>query len=177
VERIEKRAVEMPRARSGRRWSSSSRTCPTATLRELTAEFLLDNCRLAAEARDAAPWGKSLPEEIYLNEVLPYGVISERREPWRHDLRARFLPAVQGATRPAQAAAILNQKVFAELGVRYSTDRPKADQSPLESIEAKKATCTGPLRPPHRGVSRGRGPGAFRRHASLGRSERQPLLG
>ena len=116
---------------------------PDRDLRELTAEFLLDNCRLAAEARDAAPWGKSLPEEIYLNEVLPYGVISERREPWRHDLRARFLPAVQGATRPAQAAAILNQKVFAELGVRYSTDRPKADQSPLESIEAKKATCTG----------------------------------
>ena len=41
------------------------------------------------------------------------------------------------------AVVFLNQKIFDELGVIYSTKRPKADQSPYESINAGMASCTG----------------------------------
>jgi transglutaminase-like putative cysteine protease len=44
---------------------------------------------------------------------------------------------------PGKAAAMLNQQVFPLVKVRYSTGRPKADQSPYESIKAGTASCTG----------------------------------
>ena len=37
----------------------------------------------------------------------------------------------------------MNKQIFSHLGVIYSTKRPKADQSPNESIQAGMASCTG----------------------------------
>ena len=37
----------------------------------------------------------------------------------------------------------MNRKVFPELGVKYSTKRKKADQSPYETLETGLASCTG----------------------------------
>ena len=50
---------------------------------------------------------------------------------------------VRDAKSPAHAAAILNQKIFGLVNVKYSTQRPKADQSPAESIKAGLASCSG----------------------------------
>ena len=116
---------------------------PEADLRSLTADQLLENLRLAVEAMEAAPWRDEVPREIFLDAVLPYAVVNERRDDWRADFRARFLPIVESAASPAEAAALLNQKVFPQVGVKYSTKRPKADQSGLESIDAGLASCTG----------------------------------
>ena len=116
---------------------------PENDLRTLDADYLIENCRLAFEARETSPWGKSLPEAIFLDAVLPYSVINERRDDWRGDFRERFASIVKDATTPAEAAAMLNNKVFPMVGVKYSTQRPKADQSGLESIDAGMASCTG----------------------------------
>ena len=116
---------------------------PENDLRTLDADYLIKNCRLAFEARETSPWGKSVPEEIFLDAVLPYSVINERRDDWRGDFRERFASIVKDATTPAEAAAMLNNKVFPMVGVKYSTQRPKADQSGLESIDAGMASCTG----------------------------------
>ena len=116
---------------------------PERDLRSLSADALLENCRLAFEAMDSAPWKDAVPHEVFLDAVLPYAVINERRDDWRADFRERFGPIVAGATTPGEAAALLNQKVFPMVGVKYSTKRPKADQSGLESIEAGMASCTG----------------------------------
>ena len=116
---------------------------PTSDLQTLSADYLVENLRLAIEARETAPWRDEVPDEIFLDAVLPYAVVNERRDDWRADFRARFLPIVESARTPAEAAALLNQKVFPQVGVKYSTQRPKADQSGLESIEAGLASCTG----------------------------------
>jgi poly(3-hydroxybutyrate) depolymerase len=50
---------------------------------------------------------------------------------------------IEGATSLSEAAAMLNRKVFPEFKVRYSTQRRRADQSPLESMESGLASCTG----------------------------------
>ena len=54
---------------------------------------------------------------------------------------------MQGLPDPATAVLALNRAVFAPdhpgTGVRYSTARPKADQSPYESEDCKLASCTG----------------------------------
>lgn len=109
----------------------------------LTAEFLLDNVRLAYEARQQSPWGAQIPEDVFLNDVLPYANINERRDNWRSGFRQRFLPMIEGAESPAAAAAMLNQKIFPELKVRYSTQRKRADQGPFQSMESGLASCTG----------------------------------
>jgi len=116
---------------------------PERDLRSMSADALLENCRLAFDAMDSAPWKEAVPHEVFLDAVLPYAVVNERRDDWRADFREGFSPIVAGATTPGEAAALLNQKVFPMVGVKYSTKRPKADQSGLESIEAGMASCTG----------------------------------
>lgn len=116
---------------------------PDRDLTSLTAEFLLENSRLAHAAVRTAPWGKSIPEDVFLDNILPYANINERRDRWRQDFVDRFQSLVADAKTPSEAAAILNQKVFPTLNVKYSTQRKKADQSPLESMESGLASCTG----------------------------------
>src|SRR5262249_26327768 len=50
---------------------------PAKDLTSLTADFLLKNLALAYEARARMPWGKTPPEELFLNDVLPYASITE----------------------------------------------------------------------------------------------------
>ncbi|MBN1421269.1 MAG: transglutaminase domain-containing protein [Planctomycetes bacterium] len=109
----------------------------------LDAEFLLENVEYAYRAMAEVPWGKRIPEAVFLNHILPYASVNERRDRWRKDFHDRFLPLVRDCDSPARAAARLNAQVFPLLKVRYSTKRPKADQSPYESIEAGLASCTG----------------------------------
>lgn len=116
---------------------------PDRDLTNLSAEFLLENLRLAFDAWDRAAWRDQLPWEIFANEVLPYASINERRDAWREQFQERFEPLIREAKSLSQAAAILNQKIFPLVNVRYSTQRPRADQSPLESIQAGLASCTG----------------------------------
>lgn len=116
---------------------------PEQDLLNLRADFLVSHVRHAYESWELVPWKDEVPEEIFLNAVLPYANVNERRDDYRADFAKRFGKHLEGVDSPAKAAAILNQKVFPEVGVKYSTKRPKADQSPYESMEAGLASCTG----------------------------------
>ena len=116
---------------------------PERDLTTLDAEFLLANTHHAYTAWRNSPWSDQISREVFLDAILPYASINERRDNWRADFRERFSPIVENAKTPAQAAALLNQKIFPMVGVKYSTKRPKADQSPYESIDAGMASCTG----------------------------------
>jgi len=108
----------------------------------LTGSFLADNCKYAYKAWESAPWGK-VNDSLFFEYVLPYSSLNERRDNWRKDFYERFSPIVKNANSAYEAAAILNNNIFKMVGVIYSTKRPKADQSPYESIEAGLASCTG----------------------------------
>lgn len=116
---------------------------PPDDRKNLSVELVVENVEYAYKAWQAAPWHDAVSEEIFFNEILPYANINERRDSWRKDFYEKFGPLVAEATTPSEAAAILNNKVFPAVGVIYSTKRPKADQSPYESIEAGMASCTG----------------------------------
>ena len=116
---------------------------PDRDLKNLTADFLLENVQLAYQAWEESPWKNELPQEIFLNNVLPYANINEGRERWRKEFYEQFKPLIKAAKTPAEAAAILNQQIFPLLKVRYSTQRRRADQSPAESIKTGLASCTG----------------------------------
>jgi len=116
---------------------------PEADLRALDARFLLTHVGGAHAAWKGAPWSARVSEEIFRDAILPYASVSEKRELWLPVLREKCLPMVRDAKSPAEAAVILNQRVFPEFKVQYSTKRRRADQAPSESMETGLASCTG----------------------------------
>jgi len=110
----------------------------------LMPEFLAENIRLSYQAMAEVPWGKSIPQDIFLNDILPYASLNERRDNWRKDFHQRFIKIAINSKTIDQAVIALNKYVFKTLKVSYSaTRRPKPDQSPYESIKAHYASCTG----------------------------------
>ena len=117
---------------------------PDGDLRTLSRDYLLSHVELACRARAEMPWGKGLHEELFLNYVVPYASVNERRDPWRRDFYEKFAPIARQCKTPAEAVLKLNKAVFDTLGVKYhATQRPKPDQSPYESTKAGFASCTG----------------------------------
>ena len=116
---------------------------PPEDLLSLTADYLLDNIRLALKVRSETPWASSVPKELFLNDVLPYASANETRENWRPFFYETFLPLVKDCATAEDAALTLNQNMFRVLNVKYSTRRRRADQAPFESIEQGLASCSG----------------------------------
>lgn len=119
------------------------RSMPEHDLRSLSADVLLEETDLAYRASNESAWGGRIPEDVFLNDVLPYAVVSEVRVPWRRFLRARVSPWVEGCRTPGEAAVRLNQQIYAQFGVRYSTERSRTDQNAMQAIDEGRATCTG----------------------------------
>lgn len=116
---------------------------PERDLKSLSAKFLLNNVNFAYRAWNEAPWKQKVPEAIFWNDILPYASVDERRDDWREEFYTQFKPLVKDAQSPSEAAVLLNREIFKKLGVCFSRKRPKANQSPYESIEASMASCTG----------------------------------
>ncbi len=116
---------------------------PESDRTSLTAAFLNENLDLALKARATFPWAQNVPEEIFFNDVLPYAVFDEPRDPWRADFFAKAAPLVKDAKTASDAAQILNRDFFKLINTHYHTKRRRTNQSPKESIEQGKATCTG----------------------------------
>jgi len=116
---------------------------PDSDLVSLKAEFLLTNVELAYKARKEVPWGKDIPEELFLNNVLPYANVDEKRDAWRKEFYDLCMPIVKDCKTPSEAVQKLNKEPFKTLKLGYSTQRKAPNQSPKESIETGKASCTG----------------------------------
>ena len=116
---------------------------PERDLRDLSAKFLLENVKWAYKARAEFPWTKDVPKEIFLNDVLPYANLNERRDNWRADFYKRFKNKVKGAKTLKEAIYLVNKDIEKEVKVKYSTKRKKPDQSPYESMDLGLASCSG----------------------------------
>ena len=89
------------------------------------------------------PGPKNIPEDIFLNDVLPYASVRVKRDNWRRRLHDLCLPLVKDSETSAEAAQIINQKLFRQLKVKYSLKRRAPDQGPFETMDTGVATCTG----------------------------------
>lgn len=116
---------------------------PDSDLLNIKAAYLLNNTELAYQARKIVPWGKSIPEDVFFNNVLPYANIDETRDEWRKEFFDLCLPLIKNAKTPTEAALTLNREIFPKLKVRYSTQRKAPNQSPKESMASGLASCTG----------------------------------
>lgn len=116
---------------------------PEADLKSLKADFLITNAKLAYQTRTDRPWGKDIPDDLFLNDVLPYANMDETREDWRQKMIDLCSPLVKDCKTPTDVAMALNGGLFKTVKVGYSRERKKPNQSPAESMETGKASCTG----------------------------------
>lgn len=119
------------------------RYLPERDLRSMPPEALAANTALAYQARGEVPWGASLPDDIFLDAVLPHVSVTEPRDPMRREFHDRYLPLVRNCKRPGEAAHELNKALFRDYKVVYNTRRLRTDQCSKESIKQGMATCTG----------------------------------
>ena len=112
-------------------------------LKNMDLALLSQNVEYAAQVREKYEWTKSLPEEVYLQDVLPYHVVDEVRDSWRKELYEMFSPAVDTCKTMYDAICAVNANIPRLTGVDYNTKREKTNQSPRESMRQGMASCTG----------------------------------
>jgi hypothetical protein len=112
--------------------------------RGLGEDFLREHVELATAVRNEAPCGMQVPDEVFLEYVLPYCFLDERRNSWRIEFHARYAELARRSASIEDAVTTLNRFVFDDLRVRYHpTRRPHDNMSPLESRAYGFASCTG----------------------------------
>ena len=116
---------------------------PERDLKTMKGDDLLSNVKLAYEARNRFAWAKSVPDSIFLNDVLPYASLNEERDQWRADFYKRFAPYVENCKTLEEAIKAVNKNIRDEVKVDYNTAREKPDQNPSESIRQGMASCSG----------------------------------
>jgi poly(3-hydroxybutyrate) depolymerase len=116
---------------------------PASDRAALSSNYLLENLSLAMAARTNFPWAAYVPERVFFNDVLPYASLDEPRDPWRADFYPMASNIVRNCKTATEAAQALNREIFNEVNVHYNLGRKRNNQSPAESIEQGKATCTG----------------------------------
>jgi ankyrin repeat protein len=66
---------------------------PLSDLANYNGDFFLANANIALRTRQETPWGKSIPENIFLHYVLPCRIVNENLDPFRiayyDEIRAR----------------------------------------------------------------------------------------
>lgn len=116
---------------------------PERDAKSLSADFLLENVEYAYKARVEFPWAKTVPDSVFLNDVVAYANLNENRESWRKDFYERFKKYVAPCKTMREAIDSVNKNVRDELLVDYNTKREKPDQAPYESMRQHMASCSG----------------------------------
>ena len=116
---------------------------PERDAKSLSADFLLENVEYAYKARAEFPWAKTVPDSVFLNDVVAYANLNENRENWRKDFYERFKKYVAPCKTMREAIDSVNKNVRDELLVDYNTKREKPDQAPYESMRQHMASCSG----------------------------------
>ncbi|NOR73916.1 MAG: transglutaminase domain-containing protein [Draconibacterium sp.] len=116
---------------------------PAKDLKTLSTKFVSDQINGALKVRNEFEWCKSLPDSIFLNEVLPYYSLDEYRDNWRENYYNRFSKYVKNCKSIREAIDSVNLNIRDELDVDYNTKRSIVNISPFQSEKENMATCTG----------------------------------
>ncbi len=111
---------------------------PPVDLATADAEFLLENVRLAGEARERFSWGASVPDDVYLAYVLPPRVSQEPLEEWRPFMLEQLTGRLEGITSMEEAALEVNRWCGERVGYRPTQRR---DQGVFETLASGYGRC------------------------------------
>ncbi len=98
----------------------------------LAPAFLMENVRTAFLARRTVPLASAVPEEVFLEYVLPYATADEPREAWRADFYRRFHEAAASSPSVEEAVVRLNREVVMQFRLVFAD---KNVRKPLVSLQ------------------------------------------
>lgn len=111
---------------------------PLGDIAIMKGSMLLDNVRLAQEALNRFSWGEQMPDDVYLNFVLPHRVSQEPFvEGWRHQFLEDLTPRVEMLSMK-EAALEVNHWCHEHATFVQTTGR---DQDPLTTIRSGFGRC------------------------------------
>ncbi len=89
------------------------------------------------------PWSEKIPADIRKQYIEPQQMLDEPSAKWRDEVAAVIHPLIKDCKSDKEAALLISKNIGKLTGVHYSTARTRACMNPLESLEQKKASCTG----------------------------------
>jgi hypothetical protein len=110
---------------------------PLNDLADYNGDFFLANADLALRARNDAPWGKSIPEDIFLHYVLPIRVNNENLDSFRIAYYSEIMSRINGLD-VATAALEINHWCHEKVSYQPADIRTSA---PMSTILSARGRC------------------------------------
>ncbi len=104
---------------------------PYRDLGTIECDFLLENIRWADKARANVPWGREIPQDIFLHYVLPYRESQERLQSWRPFFYEELHDLVKDCDTMSEAALLVNRWLDEKIDFKTSERR---DQGPVTTV-------------------------------------------
>ncbi len=111
---------------------------PLNDLADYTGEFFLANADLSLKARDEAPWGRSVPEDIFLHYVLPVRVNNENLDSFRIVCYDEIMTRIRDKRNLVDAALEINHWCHEKVTYQASDSRTSA---PLSTMLSARGRC------------------------------------
>ncbi|HOU30719.1 MAG TPA: transglutaminase domain-containing protein [Bacteroidales bacterium] len=110
---------------------------PLSDLADYDGEFFYDNVKIALKARNETPWGKSIPEDLFLHYVLPVRVNNENLDSFRIVYYDEIMSRIKGLD--AESAALeINHWCHERVAYQPSDIRTSG---PLSTILSARGRC------------------------------------
>lgn len=121
---------------------------PAPSIAALRAEHLppaleAEDLRLLQTAYETFPWCPATPPTLWQAQVAPHTFIDEDIRPWRAEMLRRFAPLARQCRSRREAIEKIAAHAAALCGADYNTARRAANQCAAETLESRKASCTG----------------------------------
>jgi len=110
---------------------------PLSDLADYNGEFFLQQVKIALKARNEMPWGKNVPEDIFLHFVLPSRINNENLDLFRVVMFDELKKRVAGMSMH-DAALEVNHWCHEKVTYRGTDDRTSA---PLASVKTSFGRC------------------------------------
>lgn len=110
---------------------------PLSDLADYNPQFFLGNVRESLKARKEMPWGKSIPEDVFLHFVLPVRVNNENLDSFRIVMYPELKERIKGMSM-REAALEINHWCHEKVTYRGTDSRTSA---PLSTIKKSFGRC------------------------------------
>ena len=110
---------------------------PLNDLADYSGEFFLANADIALQVKNETPWGKSIPEEIFLHYVLPYRLNNENLDSFRIVAHDEIMERIRNKNLK-EAALEINHWCHEKVTYQLSDIRTSA---PLSTMLSARGRC------------------------------------
>ncbi len=111
---------------------------PRVDLAKITKEYILENVRLAYQARERFAWGHTYSDELFFHYVLPHRVSQEPLGRWRQFLFDKLAPLVDTLSSASEAALLVNR--WCGERVKFKQTQ-REDQGVIETLKSGYGRC------------------------------------